>query len=215
METKKIGGEALYNIDAFPALPSHPLYEFMKRSIDIVISLVALLVFAIPLFIVGLIIKLDSPGSAIYQQERLGKEGRPFMLYKFRTMHQDAEKDGAKWADKNDSRCTKIGAVLRQYRIDEFPQLINILKGDMSIVGPRPEREIFYRKFSEYIDGFEQRMAVKQGLTGLAQINGGYDLSPQEKLVYDLEYIQKRSLWLDITIIFRTVKIVFGRLGAR
>lgn len=215
METKKLGGEALYNIDAFPTLPSHPLYEFMKRSIDIVVSLVALLVLAIPLFVVGLIIKLDSPGPAIYQQERLGKEGRPFTLYKFRTMRIDAEKEGAKWADKNDSRCTRVGATFRKYRIDEFPQLINILRGDMSIVGPRPEREIFYREFSEYIDGFEQRMAVKQGLTGLAQINGGYDLSPQEKLVYDLEYIEKRSLWLDITIIFQTVKVVFGRLGAR
>ncbi len=205
----------MYYADIVSPLPSHPLYEFLKRGIDIVVSLVVLLVLAIPLFVVGLIIRMDSPGPAIYQQERLGKGGRPFMLYKFRTMRQDAEKDGAKWADKNDDRCTRVGAVLRQYRIDEFPQLINILKGDMSIVGPRPEREIFYRKFSEYIDGFEQRMAVTQGLTGLAQINGGYDLPPEEKLVYDLEYIQKRSLRLDFFIIFQTIKVVFGRLGAR
>ena len=190
-------------------------YEFIKRVFDIVASSIALIILLIPLAIVSLLIVLDSPGGAIFKQERLGKNGKKFTLYKFRTMRLDAEKDGAQWASQDDDRCTRVGKILRASRIDEFPQLINIIKGDMSIVGPRPERKCFYEEFETYIEGFNQRLYVTPGLTGLAQINGGYDLKPEEKIVYDLEYIEKRSFWLDIKTIFQTVAIVFNHNGAR
>lgn len=190
-------------------------YALFKRIFDIVASCCALFVLSLPMAVIALIIICDSNGGAIYRQERLGLNGKKFTLYKFRTMRLDAEKDGAVWAEKDDVRCTKVGKLLRATRLDELTQLFNILKGDMSIVGPRPERECFYKKFSEYIDGFEQRLVVVPGLTGLAQINGGYDLAPEEKIVYDLEYIEKRSFWLDIKIIFKTVMIVFNHKGAR
>lgn len=191
------------------------VFEGVKRGFDICASLVALLILFIPLIAISLLIILDSPGGAVFKQERLGKNGKPFMLYKFRTMHADAEKDGAKWAEKNDERCTRLGKYLRASRIDEFPQLINILKGDMSIVGPRPERECFYEEFEQYINGFKQRLCITPGLTGLAQINGGYDLKPEEKIVYDLEYVEKRNILLDLKIIFKTVAVVFDHKGAR
>jgi len=190
-------------------------YEFFKRAFDILASSVALIVLLIPLAIVSILIVADSKGGAIFKQERLGKNGKQFTLYKFRTMRLDAEKDGAQWASENDDRCTRVGKILRASRIDEFPQLINIIKGDMSIVGPRPERECFYEEFDEYIEGFRQRLYVIPGLTGYAQINGGYDLKPEEKIVYDLEYIEKRNFWFDIKIIFQTVAIVFNHNGAR
>lgn len=190
-------------------------YELVKRFFDIIASFIALIIAIIPMLIISFIISIESDGGAIYAQERLGKGGKPFILYKFRTMYTDAEKNGAQWASKNDDRCTKFGAFLRKTRMDELMQLINILKGDMSIVGPRPERKIFYNKFSTYIDGFDKRLLVKPGLTGLAQVNGGYDLKPYEKIVLDIEYIEKRNMWLDIKIIFKTVSIVFNHNGAR
>lgn len=192
-----------------------PIYECIKRLVDIVASFVALIILAIPMLLIGALIRLDSPGGAIYRQERLGKNGKPFILYKFRTMVQDAEKNGAVWAEKEDSRCTKFGRFLRLVRLDELMQLFNIFKGDMSIVGPRPERACFYDEFEEYIPGFSQRLCVKPGLTGFAQVNGGYDLKPEEKIIWDLEYIEKRSLWLDFKILLKTVGIVLNHNGAR
>lgn len=190
-------------------------YEFAKRLFDVAASTVALVVLFLPILIVSVIIVADSKGGAFFKQERMGKNGKIFTLYKFRTMRLDAEKFGAQWATENDDRCTRVGRILRASRIDELPQLINIIKGDMSIVGPRPERECFYDEFDEYIDGFRQRLYVIPGLTGYAQINGGYDLKPEEKIVYDLEYIEKRNFWFDIKIIFQTVAIVFNHNGAR
>lgn len=190
-------------------------YELLKRIFDFTASLLALIVAAIPMLIIAVVIVLDSEGGAVYNQERLGKDGKPFMLYKFRTMCVDAEKNGAQWAAENDDRCTRVGAFLRKTRMDELMQLINILKGDMSIVGPRPERKIFYDEFATYIDGFDKRLYIKPGLTGSAQVNGGYDLKPCEKIVLDVEYIENRSIWLDIKIIFKTVAIVFNHNGAR
>lgn len=190
-------------------------YERIKRIFDFTVSLLALIVFAIPMLLISLIIRLDSEGGAIYKQERLGKNGKPFVLYKFRTMRADAEKNGAQWATVDDDRCTRAGKVLRKARMDELMQLINILKGDMSIIGPRPERKIFYDKFATYIDGFDQRLLVKPGLTGLAQINGGYNLEPYEKIIPDVEYIENRSVWLDIKIMLKTVTVVFSHDGAR
>lgn len=190
-------------------------YLFIKRAFDIFASLAAGIVLFIPMLIIALLIRIDSKGAAIFKQERLGKDGKPFTIYKFRTMRLDAEANGPKWASENDERCTKLGIKLRKTRLDELPQLINILKGEMSFVGPRPERAHFYDVFEEYIPGFCNRLLVTPGLTGYAQVNGGYFLLPEEKLVYDMEYIEKRSLKLDLWCIFKTVGIVFTHEGAR
>ena len=190
-------------------------YYIVKRVIDIILSLVAL-VFATPIIaVVGAAIKLESEGPIIYKQERVGLGGKPFVIYKLRSMYIDAEKNGAQWACKDDPRVTKVGRFIRKTRIDELPQLINILKGDMSIVGPRPERPILTYKFNEEIPGFVNRLQVKPGLTGWAQVTGGYELSPKEKLEKDMYYIENQSLWLDFKIMFKTIFIVFNGDGAR
>ena len=192
-----------------------PVYNFMKRVFDIFVSVIALIIGLLPMIVVAIMIKCDSVGPIIYKQERLGKNGKSFMLYKFRSMHIDAESEGAKWAAENDTRCTRIGKFLRKSRLDELPQFININKGEMSLVGPRPERPFFYGVFEETIHGFSHRLNVTPGLTGLAQVNGGYDLLPEEKIVFDMQYIQNRSFWLDIKCILKTVLIVFNHKGAR
>lgn len=139
-----------------------------------------------------------------------------FEIIKFRSMYDDAENNGAQWSDgENDERITPFGKFLRLTRMDELPQFAQILTGKMSLVGPRPERECFYEKFETYIHGFSERLKVKPGLTGLAQVSGGYDLRPEEKVVYDIEYIKKRSLWLDLKCILLTVRIIFSHNGAR
>ena len=158
---------------------------------------------------------MDSEGPAIFAQERLGKDGVPFTMYKFRTMRLDAEKNGPQWASENDQRCTKLGRIIRKSRADELPQLVNVLKGEMSLVGPRPEREFFYEEFEQYIHGFSQRLKVTPGITGWAQVNGGYNLLPEEKVVYDMEYISNCSVWMDIKCLLRTVGVVFEHKGAR
>ena len=190
-------------------------YLFIKRAFDIVVSLFAGIFSLIPMIIVGILIKLDSKGPAIFKQERMGKGGKPFVMYKFRSMRIDAEANGPQWASENDDRCTKLGHFIRKCRIDELPQLINIFKGEMSFVGPRPERPYFYDEFEKYIPGFKNRLLVTPGLTGYAQINGGYSLKPEEKIVYDMEYIKNRSLKLDFYCIFKTIAIVFTHEGAR
>lgn len=169
----------------------------------------------IPMGVVALLIRLDSPGPAIFRQERLGEGGRPFVMYKFRSMIVDAESRGPVWSEKDDDRCMRVGRFIRKCRVDELPQLVNIIKGDMSVVGPRPERTHFYREFDLYIPDFKYRLLVKPGLTGLAQVNGGYDLLPEEKIVYDLEYIATRTWWLDMKCILKTVRVLFSREGAR
>ena len=190
-------------------------YLFVKRAFDLVASSLALVVCSVPMGILALLIKSESEGPAIYKQERLGLNGKPFVIYKFRSMRLDAEKDGAQWAEVNDERCTRIGRFIRKYHVDELPQLWNIIRGDMSIVGPRPERAIFYKEFAEYIDGFEVRLGVKPGLTGWAQVNGCYDLLPEEKLDYDIFYMENRSVGLDIKCILKTVLLVLNGEGAR
>lgn len=190
-------------------------FLFIKRLMDIILSAAGLICLFIPMVIIGILVKLDSKGPAIYRQARLGKDAKPFMIYKFRSMILDAEADGPKWADLDDQRCTKLGKMLRKTRLDELPQLYNILIGDMSIVGPRPERECFYVEFEKYIPGFKNRMAVTPGLTGHAQVNGGYSLLPEEKIVYDMEYIANRSLRMDIACIIKTIGVVFTSEGAR
>lgn len=191
------------------------LFLACKRLNDILLAFLGLAVLWLPMLVIALIIRLDSPGPAIFAQERLGRGGKPFIMYKFRSMYTNAEADGPRWAEKNDYRCTKFGRFMRKSRIDELPQLINILKGEMSFVGPRPERACFYDIFETYIPHFRQRLLVRPGMTGLAQVNGGYELKPEEKIVYDLEYISKRSLKMDLHCIGKTFKVVFRHDGAR
>jgi lipopolysaccharide/colanic/teichoic acid biosynthesis glycosyltransferase len=188
-------------------------YLFLKRFIDILLSIIALIVFSLPMIIISFFIVKDG-GPVLFKQKRLGLNGKEFVLVKFRTMVVDAEKAGYKWTEKNDPRITKMGKFLRKHRIDELPQVFNILKGEMSVVGPRPELAYFYNEFETYIKGFRQRLLVKPGLTGWAQINGGYDLKPEEKIIFDVEYIKKRNIFLDIWIIIKTVLVVLFRHGA-
>lgn len=190
-------------------------YLFLKRTFDLLVSFLALIVLIVPFIIIAIIIKLDSKGPAFFVQERLGKNGKPFHIIKFRSMVLDAEKHGAVWAKKNDKRVTRVGRVLRNSRIDELPQLINIFLGKMSFVGPRPERQVFYDKFDKDIPHFKYRLKVKPGLTGWAQIHGGYELKPEEKIVYDLEYIETRSFMMDLKCIFMTLPLAVNHKGAR
>lgn len=190
-------------------------YRFVKRLFDFISALIFSIILLLPMIILAILVKCTSKGPVLYFQKRVGLNGKEFTLIKYRTMRVDAEKDGARWASENDERITKFGNFLRKSRLDELPQLWNILIGQMSIVGPRPEREIFYKEFDKYIHGFRQRTKIKPGMTGLAQINGGYDLKPEEKIIYDVEYMKKRSIWLDIKIMFKTVAVIFNHKGAK
>jgi exopolysaccharide biosynthesis polyprenyl glycosylphosphotransferase len=188
-----------------------------KRLLDIVCGLIIATILLIVLPFVTLAIKLDSPGAIFYKQERVGLGGREFTIYKFRSMVQNAERNGkAQWAVKGDARITTVGQFLRKTRLDELPQVINILKGDMSIVGPRPERQQFIEKLEVQIPAYSTRLNVKPGLTGWAQVNYGYGSTVEDariKLKYDLEYVQNQSLWLDFQILFRTFGVVFKMQG--
>ena len=199
----------------FDALPNRYLYRVVKRTFDIVASSIALIILALPMLIIAVAIKLDSPGPVFYRQERLGKDGKPFMLLKFRSMKIDAEKNGAQWAVEDDPRITRVGRFIRNCRLDETPQFLQVITGKLSLIGPRPERTIFYKEFEKHIPGFSQRLAIRPGISGLAQVVGGYDFLPEEKIKYDLEYIKNQSLFLDIKILFKTVVVVFSHNGAR
>jgi len=194
------------------------VFSIVKRAIDIVLSCIGLLI-TLPFFpLIALAIKLDSPGPVLFRQERVGNREKRFVLYKFRTMGQDAEKEtGAVWAEKNDPRVTKLGRFLRGSRIDEIPQLINVLKGEMSFVGPRPERPEFVEKLKQVIHYYSKRHFIKPGLTGWAQVRYPYGSSVEdavEKLRYDLYYIKNICPFLDTLIFFETIKVVlFGRGG--
>ncbi|MCX7837796.1 MAG: sugar transferase [candidate division WOR-3 bacterium] len=189
-------------------------FDYTKRFIDILLSVLGIIISLPFLIIFSILVMIESPGSPIYKQERLGKGGKVFTIYKLRSMYNDAEKNGPKWADINDDRVTKVGKFIRKTRIDELPQFINVLKGEMSIVGPRPERPIFTYQFEKEIPGFINRLRVKPGLTGWAQVNGGYEMTPDEKLEYDLYYINNRSLRLDLLIMIKTVKVILTGEGA-
>lgn len=198
-----------------PQIRDKRTYTVFKRIFDMVISFIGIVVLALPMAIIALAIIIDSNGNPIFRQERLGKNGKPFIMLKFRSMYVDAEKGGPQWADVNDKRCTKLGYYLRKSRLDELPQLWNILKGEMSFVGPRPERRYFYEEFEKYIIGFSNRLVVTPGLTGYAQVMGGYELKPEEKIVYDMKYIECRSLRMDLMCIMRTIGVVLKKNGAR
>lgn len=190
-------------------------YENIKSSIEFIFSLL-LLIIAIPICILACIaIYVELRVNPIYTQKRVGLNGRVFKIYKLRSMYIDAEKDGPKWASENDERITKVGRIIRKTRIDELPQLVNILKRDMSFIGPRPERPEFIKEFIKYIPDFNNRLLVKPGITGWAQVNGGYSLTPKEKLKFDKYYIKNRGFKLDLLILIKTIIVIFTRHGAR
>ncbi len=199
--------------DAVPPISRRRLV--FKRIGDLICAMAAAMVLFLPMVVIAVMIKLDSPGPVLYQQQRLGKNAKPFTLYKFRSMRVDAEQDGPRWAEENDARCTRLGRLLRRTRLDEIPQLINIVRGDMSFVGPRPERLYFYNQFEAHIPNFRNRLAVTPGLTGHAQVNGGYGLGPEEKIVYDMEYIRTQSGVVDLRCMVKTVVVVLTGKGAR
>jgi sugar transferase (PEP-CTERM system associated) len=192
------------------------LFTFWKRTVDVALSVVGLCL-TLPFFpLVALAIKLDSKGPVFFRQLRVGNREKGFLLYKFRSMRQDAEAgSGAVWAEKNDPRVTRLGSFLRNSRVDELPQLYNVLKGEMSFIGPRPERPEFVEKLKEVIPYYLKRHSIKPGLTGWAQVRYPYGASVEdavEKLRYDLYYIKNISSFLDILIFFETIKVIlFGR----
>lgn len=190
-------------------------YRFVKRAFDVCSCSVALVLLAIPMAVIAVKIRRESPGPAIYAQRRVGLNGKVFNLYKFRSMYQDAEVRGAQWAKDEDPRVTPLGRFLRNKRLDEIPQFWNVVKGDMSLIGPRPERPAFHEVFCERINGWEQRVMVKPGITGLAQVEGGYDLLPKEKARIDIAYIENRCVKLDFGIIWRTIRTMISGEGAR
>ncbi|MBK1988477.1 sugar transferase [Sphaerospermopsis aphanizomenoides BCCUSP55] len=184
----------------------------LKRFVDLILVIILLVILSPLMLLVILAIKLDSPGPVFYSQLRTGLYGKPFRVYKFRSMHQDAEKRGVQWADKHDPRVTRVGRWLRLLRIDELPQIWNVLRGEMSLIGPRPERPEFDAKLKEAIPYYELRYLVKPGITGWAQVLYPYGASIEdayEKLAYDLYYIKNYSIWLDLAIAFKTIRVVF------
>lgn len=183
--------------------------RFFKRIFDIVTALAGFLL-ASPLFLAAaLAVKLCDGGPVFYRQERLTRDGRPFYVIKFRSMRVDAERDGARMATKGDPRITPVGKFLRRFHLDELPQLLNVLRGEMSMVGPRPERREIAEKYEEQIPEFSCRLKVKAGLTGYAQVNGKYNSTPYDKLKLDITYIEQYSLWLDIKILLWTIRVLF------
>lgn len=190
-------------------------YEIFKRGYDIILSLIGIILTSPILLISLIIVFLQDFKNPIFSHKRVGVNNKEFTIYKIRSMVFDAEKDGVKWASEDDCRVTSFGKFIRRTRIDELPQLFNILKGDMSIIGPRPELEFFYKKFEKTIPNFRARLAIKPGLTGWAQVNGGYDLEPKEKLEYDLYYIENRCIELDFKVLVKTIKVVLTGDGAR
>jgi sugar transferase (PEP-CTERM system associated) len=196
-----------------------PLDEFLKRFFDIVGSS-SLLIFTLPLLaMTACLIKLESSGPVLYRQERVGLNGRVFTILKFRSMRADAETDGRpRWAAKRDPRITRVGAIIRKLRIDELAQIINVLRGDMSFIGPRPERPFFVAELARAIPYYSERHWVRPGITGWAQINSPYGASTEDgrrKLTYDLYYVKNRSIFLDALILLQTARVIFWSQGAR
>jgi lipopolysaccharide/colanic/teichoic acid biosynthesis glycosyltransferase len=222
-------------VTAYAARELSPAHEAARRLVNIVAASIGLVLAAPIMAVVALAVKLTSRGPIIYSQIRIGQDrrrralqpgdprrandlgGRPFRIYKFRTMRADAEKrSGAVWASQNDPRLSPIGGFLRKYRLDELPQLVNVLMGDMNIVGPRPERPSIFKELSETIPQYEARQLVKPGITGLAQVSQQYDQcldDVRNKLRYDLEYVRSQSLFEDVRIMARTVPVVLLRRG--
>lgn len=191
---------------------------WMKRVSGFSLSLIGLILLLPLILIISILIKIDSRGPVFYKQERVGERGKIFRLLKFRSMVEEAEANGPVWAEQDDKRITRVGRWMRKWRIDEIPQMFNVLKGDMSFVGPRPERSFFVEKLRKEIPFYDQRFSVKPGVTGWAQIKYPYGASKEdalEKLKYDLYYIKNISLLYDLLIVFETIKVVLFGKGAR
>ncbi len=190
-------------------------FILVKEVVDRLVAMAGLLIFLPVLAIIGLIIKLGSKGPVFYMQERVGKDGKTFGIIKLRTMVSDAEAaTGPVWASANDPRITPFGRFLRKSHLDEVPQLINVIKGEMSIVGPRPERPLFVENFKSQIPSYAERLRVKPGITGLAQVCHKYDETVKDvrrKVAYDLLYIQRMCLMVDVAIVFLTVRRLTGK----
>jgi sugar transferase (PEP-CTERM system associated) len=193
--------------------------RILKRSADLLLASVMLLTFLPLIVFIALLIKIDSKGPVIFSQDRVGQNGKIYRIHKFRSMVEDAEKmSGPVWAQTDDNRITRVGKIIRKLRMDELPQLWNILKGEMSFVGPRPEREHFVKELAELIPYYRERHTVKPGLSGWAQVSYRYGASVDdavEKLNYDLFYIKNMSFFMDMMIVLRTIKIVLFRKGSR
>ncbi len=188
--------------------------RLIKRVLDFILSLIILIILSPLLLIIAVIIKLDSEGPILFKQERLGKDGKVFLIYKFRTMVDNAEKKGTGlFTNENDPRITKIGKFLRKTSLDELPQLINVLKGEMSIIGPRPPVPYHPYKYEDYSDEQRLRFTVLPGITGYAQVSGRNEIEWDQRIEYDVYYAKNWSLFLDLKIIFRTIKIVFKKEG--
>jgi exopolysaccharide biosynthesis polyprenyl glycosylphosphotransferase len=194
--------------------PSSDTQQFIKRGFDITLAVVLLVLLAIPMFIVSTLIKLTSKGPVLFTQQRIGRNGRPFRIYKFRSMVDKADSIyGIYQAKKADPRITALGRFLRMTRIDELPQLWNILRGDMSFIGPRPLVAEEVSRFEAEVTGFRERTRIRPGVTGLAQVSGGYETCAEIKLKYDLAYVAHQNMTLDMQILFRTIKTVITRAG--
>jgi lipopolysaccharide/colanic/teichoic acid biosynthesis glycosyltransferase len=209
-------GKDFYKYFPFSRSNENKLYIFFQRTSDIVLSIIGLVigVVLLPLILIGNLI--GNKGPLFYTQERVGRNSKPFRIIKLRTMFINAEADGAKWAKKNDKRITAFGKFLRRTRLDEVPQFYNVLKGDMSIIGPRPERPFFVNELSRIIPFYETRHIIKPGLTGWAQVNTRYGSSVDDsltKLQYDLYYIKHRSIFLDFSIAIKTLSTILYYRG--
>jgi sugar transferase (PEP-CTERM system associated) len=194
------------------------LTVLIKKVNEFALSMIGLTLLSPFILVISILIKIDSRGPVFYKQKRVGERGKIFKLLKFRSMVEGAEANGPVWAEKNDDRITRIGRWIRKWRLDEIPQMVNVLKGDMSFVGPRPERAYFVEKLREEIPFYDQRFSVKPGITGWAQVKYQYGASKEdalEKLQYDLYYIKNLSLLYDLFIIFETIKVVLSGKGAR
>ncbi len=194
-------------------------YLFIKRIFDIAGSLIGIVLTAPIMLLAVLLIKFTSKGPILYTQVRVGKDGKNFRMYKFRTMKVDAEKEtGPVWAQRNDHRLIRVGGLMRKMRIDELPQFFNVLIGNMSLIGPRPERPTFVEQLKNQVQNYEHRLAVKPGITGLAQVRHRYDETIEDvkkKVKYDIFYIKNMNFWHDVAIAFRTIAVVFTGFGAR
>lgn len=214
VEVEFISEEWLLQAYGFKILRSQ-MKNKIKRVFDIIMAIIIGIITLPIMAIAAIIVRLESPGPIIYSQARVGEKGKEFNVYKFRSMRNDAEKDGAKWAQENDPRVTKFGYFMRKTRIDELPQLVNVLKGEMSFIGPRPERRVFINELEKEIPYYNLRHMVKPGLTGWAQVMYPYGASVEDakrKLEYDLYYIKNYTLSLDVIILFMTLKtVLFGK----
>ena len=204
--------------NTYGSLYPSPVYELFKRIMEFLMSIILIPLWLPIILITGIIIKIDSPGPIFFKQTRVGLGNRDFTVYKLRSMRTDSEKNGAQFASKNDSRITRVGKFIRKTRIDELPQFINIIKGEMSLIGPRPEQRSFVEEFEKDIPFYTYRHIIKPGVTGWAQVTQGYAASEDEtriKLEHDFYYIKNFSFWLDVLILLKTIRIILTKKGAR